>query len=602
MSYTDDGRDPLEPAPLLGLFEELLGIPLQGTLLAAPIIESLVRLRQRHADATYPPEHVSKRILNSIRREVSKVCGDWLQEEARQFCDAMHQPLFTWAILVAARSCMLMPELRNQLRETAVCWLSSLWRGRVDVLDWLEHICVQGGIAGDAGNWDAPASLWTDTVRSAFASYREEIDEYRRTLGARAGQSVRVPWRNPPRGESLPPVGRIPPGGRAPLVRVTEPPEDVRLDVVDDPNGFQPVTWAKALEKIGAVPVEALAGTEVPSLLFDGFRSDECKSVVRVTQHAELPEALWVVGDLHSDLLALVNAWAYIERVSHREGKEPAVVFLGDIIDRGDHGHETLVYLLELTRKYPGRIAVLPGNHDLIAWDESGHRFLSPVEQADYVGGLNALLQMPDAEQDQDRLTIGRLAAKFFAEQPRALVLPDGTFLTHAGFPHTDLLDRIQLPADLDRDECRQDFAWLRISESSRKKRPNRGNKGCEFGYEDFSRFCNQVGEVLRQPLRWMLRGHDHIIDRFRLHQAYREHRVVTLNTMCRLLDGELVLNARGPMRACVARLRPGKLPQIHRLPVPAEEVERAYPKPTEPAEQADDAAPPPTPAGSLEE
>ena len=257
----------------------------------------------------------------------------------------------------------------------------------------------------------------------------------------------------------------------------------------------------------------------------------------------------------------------------------------------------TLVYLLWLIREYPGRITVLPGNHDLISWDADG-RFVSPVEQGDYVCGLNALLQ-PDAQADPDQLKVGRLAARFFAELSRALVLPDGTFLTHAGFPHTDLIDQIQRPGDLDRDDCRQDFAWLRISESSRRKQPNRGNKGCEFGYEDFSRFCTQVGKVLQQPVRRMIRGHDHIIQRYRLHQSYREHPVVTLNTMCRLLDGEVILGDRGPIRACIARLRPGELPQVHRLPIPDAEVERAYPKPNDPAERADATSAPPPHAGS---
>ena len=111
---------PLEPAPLLDLFEKLLNIPPQSVLFAAPVVESLVRLCQRWANASYPPESFSEGILNAMLSDISTLQRDKLNWEIRQLLIALDKPLFTAAILAAARSCMARPDLTQRLREAAV--------------------------------------------------------------------------------------------------------------------------------------------------------------------------------------------------------------------------------------------------------------------------------------------------------------------------------------------------------------------------------------------------------------------------------------------------------------------------------------------------
>jgi serine/threonine-protein phosphatase 6 catalytic subunit len=67
-----------------------------------------------------------------------------------------------------------------------------------------------------------------------------------------------------------------------------------------------------------------------------------------------------VVGDLHGQFFDLLHMF--------QEGgwpPETSYVFLGDFVDRGHNSVETLTLLLCLKLKYPGRITLLRGNHEV---------------------------------------------------------------------------------------------------------------------------------------------------------------------------------------------------------------------------------------------
>ena len=288
-------------------------------------------------------------------------------------------------------------------------------------------------------------------------------------------------------------------------------------------------------------------------------------------------EMLWYVGDLHGDLLALANAWAYIEAQSKVAGHDPYVLFLGDFLDRGGYGHETLIFLFRLIQKHPHRVGVLPGNHDEITWDEGEQRFRSEVSPAEYTDELNAILGRGRRSQDdQDRIELGHLACDFFAKRPRAVFHPDGLLVAHAGFPHSDLLETLKTPDDLNSTACLQDYTWLRVSENAPRKRPNRGTKGCEFGYKNFSDFCQRATKI-GIPTQRMLRGHEHPPRRYATYPKYSENEVMTINTMCRRLENESSLRVEQFPRACVARHVMDALPKIHRLLIDEAEIRAAY-------------------------
>jgi hypothetical protein len=105
---------------------------------------------------------------------------------------------------------------------------------------------------------------------------------------------------------------------------------------------------------------------------------------------------------------------------------------------------------------------------------------------------------------------------------------------------------------------------------------PNRTTRGSQFGYEDFAAFCALSAE-LGHPVTHMVRGHDHVDERFEIYPAYSAHPVLTTVALSRQLPRELL----GPYERVptIARWVPGALPEVHRLHVPATLVRELYPE-----------------------
>jgi len=95
------------------------------------------------------------------------------------------------------------------------------------------------------------------------------------------------------------------------------------------------------------------------------------------------------------------------------DGREPILVFVGDVIDRGDCSREVIDLLIELKRLWTfGRVVVLKGNHE-----EALLQFLeNPEKGANWLGfgGLQTLtsygLTPPPA--DSDSLILSDLAVR----------------------------------------------------------------------------------------------------------------------------------------------------------------------------------------------
>jgi hypothetical protein len=333
-----------------------------------------------------------------------------------------------------------------------------------------------------------------------------------------------------------------------------------------------PITWAKARELPKWDAATLQASLAAAPLLF-GPPGWESQPIALVRD--AVPKCLWFVGDLHGDLLTLRNAWQFIEEQAFLEGERPCVVFLGDFVDRGPHSHEALLCLFDLVVSQAGRVGIVVGNHDDdLRWDEAQGTFCTTTDPAEYCDELNACIGRDD-EESRFRVAVGKMACAFFRRCPRAIFLPDGLLLAHGGFPHTDLQGRISSTVDLQDANSLQDFVWLRTSASAPRKRPNRATRGCEFGYDDFAKFCACAGKLGIRVERF-LRGHDHLPERYGLSPRQAPQPIVTLNTMCRRLEDEM-MSERYPL-PCIARHRPGELPLIYRLALPRGEVQAAYP------------------------
>jgi hypothetical protein len=327
-----------------------------------------------------------------------------------------------------------------------------------------------------------------------------------------------------------------------------------------------PISGERA-ERIIARMEERLAGGGPLGLAFEEYATGPEDRAIAVGERWPLGE-VWFIGDLHGDLLALEAALQHIDRSGG--GADARIVFLGDLFDDGVHAAEVVLRVFELALDGPMRVTVVTGNHDEALAFADG-RFQSTVLPSDFTDWLNANLEHPWAAR------LGRLIIHFFQRAPRALFLPDGLLVAHGGIPHTDLHPELAQGGSWNDPRVLQDFVWLRAHPRARKRIPNRTTRGSEFGREDFAAFC-ALATKLGRPVQRMIRGHDHVEERFAIFPAWERHPVLTINTLSHRLPREVFGDyERMPV---VARWVRGELPEVRRLFVPAELIREIYPEP----------------------
>lgn len=214
-------------------------------------------------------------------------------------------------------------------------------------------------------------------------------------------------------------------------------------------------------------------------------------------------EKWFILGDIHGDYYALRNAVEHIKSVC----PEFRLIFLGDLIDRGPHPMECLWYLLNLANDYPQRILWIAGNHDEgVTYNEESNQFYSTVYPSEFINHLNAIDSWAPF-----RKMFGLEYIELVANLPRAVLLPDGTLITHGGFPLVDLQDQLPETNDnvawLNSPSALQDFTWTRITRY-KMKLPNRASIGCSYGFDDFAKFCEATKTFF--PTKRLVTGHNH--------------------------------------------------------------------------------------------
>lgn len=326
-----------------------------------------------------------------------------------------------------------------------------------------------------------------------------------------------------------------------------------------------------------------LDSAAAPGMLFDTDRAHADDRVIRVTE-VDWNAPIWAIGDLHGDLPALEAALAQIRRAGAAAGVPPRIIFLGDFFDDEGFGLELLLRVYELVLEAPERVCIVAGNHDeALGFD--GNRFTATVSPSDFSDFLNANRAHEWIER------VGKLSVRVTARAPRALFLPDGLLVAHGGFPLADLHAKLREGGDWNDPACLNDFVWARAHPKARKKLPNRFSRGSQFGYEDFAAFCKLSAELGR-PVTHMVRGHDHVEERYATYPAYRTHPILTIIALSRRLPREQYGSyTRAPT---VARLVPHSLPEVHQLHIPAELVEALFPQPVAAPEEAVPEAPVP--------
>jgi hypothetical protein len=358
----------------------------------------------------------------------------------------------------------------------------------------------------------------------------------------------------------------------APSIQPALPPLDV-VDIFDLDwegvcNRANPASVRASIRSVVERMEALLDRADGPRMLFDEFRADAHDKVIAVPQfQAERP--LWILGDLHGDLLALEAALDLVRRGPQPEGP-PRLLFLGDLFDDEGFGLEVLLRIFELIVEAPDRVCLIAGNHDeALSYD--GVRFSSSVVPSDFADFLNANLTHEWIER------AGKLAVRLFTNAPRALFFPDGLLAAHGGIPLVDLHATLAESGNWNDPICLSDFVWTRAHPKARRKLPNRYSRGSQFGYEDFAAFCS-LSAGLGRPVTHMIRGHDHVEERYAVFPAYHANPLLTTVALSRRLSREAFgAHERIPT---MARYVEGALPSVYRLHIPPEIIRAYYPPP----------------------
>ena len=130
----------------------------------------------------------------------------------------------------------------------------------------------------------------------------------------------------------------------------------------------------------------------------------------------------YAIGDLHGCFDAMHEALAKTDDdIEAQSVSDPAVVFLGDSVDRGPKSAQVLEFLFNLNANEPDAVICLKGNHEQMlldfvdAPDRDGKRWLR-------YGGVETLesydIPVPDYEADREQF--------YAAAEELADALPDG--------------------------------------------------------------------------------------------------------------------------------------------------------------------------------
>ncbi|GMT32190.1 hypothetical protein PFISCL1PPCAC_23487, partial [Pristionchus fissidentatus] len=190
-----------------------------------------------------------------------------------------------------------------------------------------------------------------------------------------------------------------------------------------------------------------------------------------------LAPPFYVFGDIHGQLDDL-------KFMLNKIGAPPRnrLLFLGDYVDRGQHGVTTIVLLLALKLRYPDQIYLLRGNHET----RLVNRRYGFFDECLGKHGIDVGLQVWTALQH------------VFNCLPLAALVGKRIFCAHGGISDSLVtfkqFDRIVRPADVADVGLMVDLLWSDPSNKTEWYQPSHRGASSVFGSRAISTFCQNLG------------------------------------------------------------------------------------------------------------
>lgn len=258
--------------------------------------------------------------------------------------------------------------------------------------------------------------------------------------------------------------------------------------------------------------------------------------------HPAPDDTFWFIGDIHGNMDALIKSLAFIRQKLDATRKN-TIVFLGDLIDRGDDswGVVSIVQHLLLNSNNQLRIIFIRGNHDegfAIRDDGSFKSRVSPSTSVD------ELEEMPDptkaTELAQAFLSLVRISPCMCEISCHRSGAPGNAtiLVTHGGVPHIDLHSEMckaifeKRPEEMEQpllfgaplmqglaslvpntlyNRIRKDFEWVRMRPDYFQKIVNTSDRtSSEIGFNDINRYRCLHYLLTGRVISFILYGHQH--------------------------------------------------------------------------------------------
>lgn len=170
-------------------------------------------------------------------------------------------------------------------------------------------------------------------------------------------------------------------------------------------------------------------------------------------------------------------------------------LFLGDYVDRGPHGLETIVFLFILKIKYPQYLYLLRGNHETKLLTQSYGFFM-------------------ECKFKYGESHVWELFTDTFNALPLTATINDKYYALHAGLSpfieYTNDIDRIDRFAEPTQNNCIYDILWSDPTDDYKGFRTSERGAGYLFGCDIVNKFLD------RNNLSYIIRSHQLCMDGYK--------------------------------------------------------------------------------------